>query len=59
MIIRMSKPLTRTEDDVERKNLLKDQVSKLNDQHRERMHVPAVEPVGSNPNFFFTYSIFD
>jgi hypothetical protein len=29
MIIRMSKPLTRTEDDVDRENLLKDQVSHL------------------------------
>jgi hypothetical protein len=39
MIIRMFKPLTRNEDDVDRENLLKDQVSKLNDQHRERQHV--------------------
>jgi hypothetical protein len=32
MIIRMSKPLTRTEEDVGRENLLKDQVSQLKGQ---------------------------
>ncbi len=35
MIIRMSKPLSRTEDDVDRENLLKDQVSHLKGQSYE------------------------
>jgi hypothetical protein len=61
MIIRMSKPLTRTEDDVDRENLLKDQVSHLKGQSyvmiitMSKTLTPGVEPVVSTP-FFYKYS---
>jgi hypothetical protein len=41
MIIRMSKPLTRTEEDVDRENLLKDQVSHLKGQFYDNKNVQA------------------
>ncbi len=37
----MSKPLTRTEDDVDRENLLKDQVSHLKGQSYDNKNVQA------------------
>jgi hypothetical protein len=37
----MSKPLTRTEDDVDRENLLKDQVSHLKGQSCDNKNVQA------------------
>jgi hypothetical protein len=63
MIIRMSMPLTRTEDDVDRENLLKDQESHLKghsfkgDSH-ENKHVSAMKLVGSNLTFYIL-QIFD
>jgi hypothetical protein len=41
MIVRMSKPLTRTEDDVDRENLLKDQLSHLKGQSYDSKDVQA------------------
>jgi hypothetical protein len=64
MMIRMSKPLTRTEDDVDRENLfIKDQVSHLKGQSfkgdsHENKHVSAMELVGSNLTFYIL-QIFD
>jgi hypothetical protein len=39
MIIRMFKPLIRTEDDVDRENILKDQVSHLKKQSYDNKNV--------------------